>query len=207
MDRVDLRSLDAAQLDGLRELANIGAGHAATALSQLMHRRVMITVPEATVLRLAEVDRLAGDPSAPVAAVIMKILGDVTGRMLQVFPADAAARLAAAVLGTGLPSFPDEFDELHRSALMEVGNIIVGAHLNALSDFMGMLLIMSTPDAAVDMAGAVLTTSYLNFGNATDEVFCLNTELLVDDARITGHFLLIPDDVSLPVILRQLRLA
>jgi hypothetical protein len=56
------------------------------------------------------------------------------------------------------------------------------------------------------MAGAVMTTSYLNFGSATDEVFCMNTELIMDDDRIHAHFLFIPDDVSLSVILRRLKL-
>jgi chemotaxis protein CheC len=203
---MDLRSLNAAQLDALREVANIGAGHAATALSQLTGRRIMITVPDIRVVRLEDVDGLVGEPAEVVAAVMMKVLGDATGRTVQIFPGDAAVKLTSTVLRTEEPVFPDGFDEMHRSALMEIGNIIVGAHLSALSDFMGMLLIMSAPAATVDMAGAVMTTSYLNFGSATDEVFCMNTELMMEDERIHAHFLLIPDDVSLRVILRQLKL-
>jgi chemotaxis protein CheC len=204
---MDLRSLDEAQLDGLREVANIGAGHAATALSKLMKRRVMIAVPSVRIVRLEDVDSMVGDPAATVAAVVMKILGDATGRTLQVFPAAAATRLTSMVLGTEEPVFPAGFDALHRSALMEIGNIIVGAHLSALSDFMGILLIMSSPDAAVDMAGAVMATSYLNFGGVTDEVFCLETQLTMEEELIRAHLLLIPDEASLPFILRRLRLA
>jgi chemotaxis protein CheC len=204
---MDLRSLDHAQLDALREVANIGAGHAATALSELTQRRVMITVPAVRIVRLEEVDRITGDPTEVVAAVVMRILGDATGRTVQLFPAAAAAKLTGSVLRSAPAAFPTGFDDMHRSALTEIGNIIVGAHLSALSEFMGMLLIMSAPAATVDMAGAVMTTSYLNFGSSTDEVFCLDTELIMDGDRITAHFLLIPDDVSLPVILRQLKLA
>jgi chemotaxis protein CheC len=203
---MDLRTLDAAQLDALREVANIGAAHAATALSQIARRRVMITVPDIRIVRLEEVDRIVGEPAAVVAAVMMKILGDATGRTVQIFHGDAAARLASTVLGTPPPAFPDGFDDVHQSALMEICNIVVGAHLTALSDFMGMLLITSAPAATVDMAGAVMTTSYLNFGSATDEVFCMNTELIMDDDKIHADFLFIPDDVSLGVILRQLKL-
>lgn len=204
---MDLRLLDESQLDAMREVANIGAGHAATALSEMTNRRILISVPEVRIMRLEEVDRMLGEPAEVVAAVMMKVLGDVTGRTVQVFPADTAVRLTSLVMNGEAPEFPGGFGEVHRSALKEIGNIIVGAHLNALSDFMGMLLIMSTPGIAVDMAGAVLTTSYLNFGDSKDYVFCVNTVMLMDEEQLRAHFLLIPDDVALNVILRGMKLA
>jgi chemotaxis protein CheC len=204
---MDLRSLDASQLDAMREIANIGAGHAATALSEMTNRVIMIEVPEVSVVRLEEVDTVIGEPGDVVAAVMMRVLGDVTGRTVQIFPAESAVRLTTIMLGGPEPSFPNGFDELHQSTLREVGNIIVGAYLNALSDFMGMLLIMSAPAIAIDMAGAVMTTSYLNFGDEKDFVFCVNTVMIMGDAEVRAHFLLIPDDVSLKVMLREMKLA
>jgi chemotaxis protein CheC len=204
---MDLRSLDASQLDAMREIANIGAGHAATALSEMTNRVIMIEVPEVSVVRLEEVDTVIGEPGDVVAAVMMRVLGDVTGRTVQIFPAESAVRLTTIMLGGPEPSFPNGFDELHQSTLREVGNIIVGAYLNALSDFMGMLLIMSAPAIAIDMAGAVMTTSYLNFGDEEDFVFCVNTVMIMGDAEVRAHFLLIPDDVSLKVMLREMKLA
>jgi chemotaxis protein CheC len=204
---MDLNALDHTQLDAIREVANIGAGHAATALSQMMNRVIMIDVPEVTITRLEEVDRILGDPEEVVAAVMMKVLGDVTGRTVQVFPGESAVKLTSILLERSEPEFPDGFDALHRATLKEVGNIIVGAYLTALSDFMGMLLIMSTPAIAVDMAGAVMTTSYLNFGDEKDHVICVKTVMFLDGDAVRAHFLLIPDDVSLKVILRQMKLA
>lgn len=204
---MDLNALDHTQLDALREVANIGAGHAATALSQMMDRVIMIDVPEVTITRLEDVDRILGDPEEVVAAVMMKVLGDVTGRTVQVFPGESAVKLTSILLERSEPQFPDGFDDLHRTTLKEVGNIIVGAYLTALSEFMGMLLIMSTPAIAVDMAGAVMTTSYLNFGDEKDHVICVKTVMYLDDEAVRAHFLLIPDDVSLQVILRQMKLA
>lgn len=201
---MDLRSLSESQLDAMREIANIGAGHAATALSEMTSRVIMISVPEVRVIKLEEVDRLLGEPDDVVAAVMMKVLGDVTGRTVQVFPGDSAVRLTALMLGGEQPAFPDGFGEMHQSTLKEIGNIIVGGYLNALSDFMGMLLIMSAPAIAIDMAGAVMTTSYLNFGDEKDFVFCINTEMTMGDEQVSAHFLLIPDDASLQVMLRAL---
>jgi chemotaxis protein CheC len=204
---MDLRQLGESQLDAVRELANIGAGHAATALSQVLNRVIMINVPEVRIVRIEEVDGLLGDADEVVAAVMMKVLGDATGRTIQVFPGDSAVKLTSVMLSCPEPAFPAGFDEMHQSALKEVSNIIVGAYLNALSDFMGMLLIMSVPAMAIDMAGAVLTTSYLNFGDSKDYVFSVATEMMLGDEQVRAYFLLIPDDASLQVILRQVNLA
>lgn len=204
---MDLRSLDSSQLDAMREIANIGAGHAATALSQMTHRTIMIDVPEVRIIRLEDVGTITGEPDDVVAAVVMKVLGDVTGRTLQIFPGASAVKLVSIVTGESEPDFPDGFDEEHQATLKEIGNIIVGAYLNALSDFMGLLLIMSVPAIAIDMVGAVMTTSYLNFGHEQDYVLCVNTEMIMGEDHIRGHFLLMPDDASLQIMLRGMKLA
>jgi chemotaxis protein CheC len=203
---MDIRELDAAQLDAIREIANIGAGHAATALSQMTNRLVMIDVPEVSIVPLEEIDRVLGAPDEVMAAVMMKMLGDLTGRTVQLFPAATAVRLTAIMVGGPDPAFPDAFPDAHQSALKEVGNIIVGAYLNALSEFTGKLLLMSVPGFAIDMAAAIMATTYLNFGDARDYVFCVNTRMHLGDDHLRAHFLLIPDEASLQVILQEMRL-
>jgi chemotaxis protein CheC len=204
---VDPRFLDAAQLDAVQAVANVGAGHAAAALSEMTRRAITISVAEVRVVRLEEVDRLVEEPGEVAAVVMMKMLGDITGRAIQIFPGHAAAKVTHLLLGGAPPRFPDGFDEMHQSAVTEVANIMAGAYLTALSELMGMLVIMSTPSVAIDMVGAVMATSYLNFGEARDNVFCVSTELLMDKEQVRAHFLLIPDEVSLQVILDRLKLA
>src|SRR2546429_7970005 len=89
----DVRDLKELQIDALREVANIGAGHAATALSQLTNRRIMISVPQINIARLEEVPNLLGHPQEVVAAVLMHMLGDLTGRTLLLFPESVGRRL------------------------------------------------------------------------------------------------------------------
>jgi chemotaxis protein CheC len=202
---MDLRALDSSQLDAMREIANIGAGHAATALSKMTDRVIMIDVPEVSIIRLEDVGSVTGEPDDVVAAVMMKVLGDVTGRTVQIFPGPSAVKLVALVSGIE-PEFPGGFTDAHEATLKEIGNIIVGAYLNALSEFMGLLLIMSVPAIAIDMAGAVMTTSYLNFGEEQDHVLCVNTGMIIGDEHIRGHFLLIPDAASLQIMLREMKL-
>lgn len=206
---MDPRDLGPRQLDGLREVANIGAGHAATALSQMINDRVLISVPAIKVVQLEEVPELIGAPDQVVSAVMMKLIGDVTGRTVQMFPGPTASAMVGALLGRDGLRFPEDFAENEQSALKEVSNILVGAYINALSEFMGMMLIMSPPAIAIDTASAVLTSSYLNIGSEDDYVFCVNTQLLMGNARddFGAHFLVVPDDASLRAMLKALRLS
>ncbi len=203
----DVRNLKALQLDALREVANIGAGHAATALSQLTDRTIMISVPEITVSRLEDVPDLVGDVDDPVVAILMHMLGDLTGRTLLFMPEDDAKILCDLIhkreLGTTVA-----FGEFEESSLREAANILAGAYLSALAEFLGMMLLPSVPSLVIDLAGAVLTTAYLNFGQDRDFVLCVHTDLEFRDERrrLSGHFLLLPDVASLKAIFDAVRL-
>lgn len=198
----DLRTLKALQLDALREVANIGAGHAATALSQMIGETIMISVPRINVSRLEELPAQLAAPDEPVAAVLMQMIGDLTGRTLLVFPRRTAARLAEMLLDKH--SSTEEFSEMEQSAIKEAGNILSSAYMNALSDFMGMMLLPSPPSLAIDMSAAVLTSAYLQVGSDKDFVFCVESEFLMNDTdeKLRGFFLLLPDPASLLAILK-----
>jgi chemotaxis protein CheC len=202
-----LRNLKANQLDALREVANIGAGHAATALSQMTGQTIMISVPEITIAALEDVPPHVSGPEEPVAAVLMHMLGDLTGRTLLVFPSATALRLSELMLRRAKGSSP-VLGELEQSAIKEAGNILSGAYMNALSDFMGMVLLPSPPSLAIDMSAAVLSTAYLQFGSDKDFVVCVESEFIMTDVgeRLRGFFLLLPDAPSLMSILRALKL-
>ena len=206
---VDVRELGTLQLDGLREVANIGAGHAATALSQLTNRRIMVGVPQVKVLRIDEISEMIGTGEDVVAAVAMQMLGDLTGRTVQIFPKDTAERVAGILIGRDAVDFPEGFGELEQSALKEVGNILGGAYLNALSDFLGLLLLLSVPGLAMDVTAAVLKSVFLEFQEDRDYVFVVETVFNMDEAEqeLHGHFLLVPDEASIDVLLRAIRLA
>jgi chemotaxis protein CheC len=204
----DMRSLNANQLDALREVANIGAGHAATALSTMTGGTIMISVPTINIARLEEVPPQISAPEEPVAAVLMNMLGDLTGRTLLVFPKPTAIRLSELMLRRPQGS-SRELGELEQSAIKEAGNILSGAYMNALSDFMGLMLLPSPPSLAIDMSAAVLTTAYLQFGSDRDYVFCVESEFYMKDIdeHLRGFFLLLPDMASLQAILRAIRVA
>ncbi len=202
----DLRNLQPVQIDALREVANIGAGHAATALSQMTGQTIMISVPRINIARLEDITTQITAPEEPVAAVLMHMLGDLTGRTLLVFPRPTAIRLSELMLRRPEGSSKG-LGELEQSAIKEAGNILSGAYMNALSDFMGMMLLPSPPSLAVDMSQAVLSTAYVQFGADRDYVFCVESEFYMKDIdeHLRGFFLLLPDTPSLQAILRAIK--
>ena len=200
----DIRKLKALQLDALREVANIGAGHAATALSQMTGHTIMISVPQINIAPLEDIPNQVGIDEEPVAAVLMKILGDLTGLALLVFPQPTAQRVA------GLMMKRDEvttLGELEQSALREAGNILSAAYLNALSEFMGMILLPSPPTLAIDMSDAVMSSTFVEMAQGADYVFCVETEFRLTELNesLRGFFLLMPDVGSLTAMLRAIR--
>lgn len=207
-DLIDLRSLTPIHLDALREVANIGAAHAATALSQMTRETILISVPTINIARIEELPPQLTEPEEPVAAVLMNMLGDLSGRTLLVFPYRTAIRLSELMLRRAAGS-ATELGELEQSAVKEAGNILSGAYMNALSDFMGMVLLPSPPSLAVDYSTAVLSTAYLQFSDDRDFVFCVESEFYMQDSgeRLRGFFLLMPDLASLHAMLRAIRVA
>ncbi|UCC74754.1 MAG: chemotaxis protein CheC [Gemmatimonadota bacterium] len=202
----ETRELHYKELDALREVANVGAGHAATALSQLTNRRIMIEVPKVEICTIEVAASAVGDGGV-VAAVLMHVLGDLTGRSLLLFEKDLALRLADMLLSRE-PGTTRVFAELEQSALKETANILTGAYLNGLSDMLGLMLIPSVPSLAIDLSTAILSTAYLNFAYEQGQVIILDTRFRFEpgDASMSGHFVLLPDPASLEVILKSARL-
>jgi len=204
----DVRALSPQQLDALREVANIGAGHAATALSQMIGGTIMISVPRINITSIEEIPAQVSGPEEPVAAVLMHMLGDLTGRTLLVFPKRTAMRMSELMLRRPKGSAED-LGVLEQSAVKEAGNILSGQYMNALSEFMGMILLPSPPSLAIDMSAAVLTTTYLQWAPDREHVISVESEFLLSDTeeRLRGFFLLLPDPASLQAILRAIRMA
>jgi chemotaxis protein CheC len=192
------KALDSLQLDGLREAATIGAGHAATALSQLTSRIVRINVPRVHVISTAELDLELSAQGSGYIAVTMGMLGDVAGQTVQIFPKLSARRLTALLLET------DEngsTEELEQSTLCEVGNIIVGAYLDALSRMMSLLMFMSIPQISVDKI--IPFSGY----QPSDRIICFHTDLDLGEEHFAATFLFMPNEATVGAMLRSMQLA
>lgn len=197
----EVLKLSALQLDALREIGNVGAGNAATALSQVINRKIDMSVPKVSILPLGDVPDVVGGPDVMVAGVFLRVFGPAPGSILFLLPRDSAFYLVDMVMGRGDGSTTTTLNSMDESALMEIGNILAGAYLNALSHFTNLTMLQSIPALAVDMAGAILSIILAQLGQLGDYALVIETEFTTEKEGVSGHFFLIPDPGSLQTIL------
>lgn len=194
-------------LDILKEIGNIGAGHAATALSKLLRRPIDMNVPNVKMVSFDEITNFIGGAETIVAAVFFRIEGDAPGSMFFMLELEQASKLMSQV--TGMPIHLEEppYDELAMSALQEVGNILTGSYLSALADFTKLNLQPSVPAVGIDMAGALINYGLIQISQVSDFAVVINTVFMEEDtvsSVINGQVLLLPDPESFSTIFSAL---
>ncbi len=191
------------QMDVLREVGNIGAGHAATALSKLLGKPVDMDVPRVNLVPFDDIAEQVGGAEAVVAAVFLRVEGDAPGNLFFLLSIDSAKQLLLELLametGEGSP-----FTELEVSALSEIGNILAGSYLSSLADLTRLNLSPTVPGFAVDMAGAILAYGLLQFGDMGDKALLIETSFFDGIDRVEGNLFLIPDPEAFATIFASL---
>jgi len=197
-----------AQLDALREMSNIGMGHAATALSQMLGETLYIRVPKVTITDVEKVPDFLGGPEQLVAGVILQVLGDARGLVLMVFPEESAIELLRRVVSR-TPS-QQVLDEIEESTLKEIGNILASAYLSALGSLVNKVLIPSIPQFAYDMVGAVIDAVLGDLIQQGEQAVMLEAVVYGNNSEqsdLNGHFFLIPDRESLRTLFEAVGVA
>jgi len=188
------------EIDALKEIGNIGAGNAATALSMMLSQRISIKVPQVKIIPFDEVSESVGGPEQLVVGIFLRISGDIDGNILIVIAEEDAYTLAKTLLKEDREIYRD-FSELEQSALTELGNIIGSSYVAALSELSKLSLRISVPSMAFDMAGAIISFPLSLYGYLGDTAFLIETEFVEGLAGIKLHYFMIPDDNSLKRLL------
>ncbi|GIO10880.1 CheY-P phosphatase CheC [Cohnella xylanilytica] len=183
------------KMDVLREVGNIGAGHAATALSRLLDKPIDMAVPTVSFVPFESIADRAGGPEEVVVAIFLRVDGDAPGNMFFLMSRPQARRLLQGLAGFEA-SGEDAYSELELSALCEIGNILAGSYLTSLADLTGLSMSPTVPSIAVDMAGAILTYGLLQFGTMGDDALLIDTTFLKGEEEAEGQFFFIPDPES-----------
>ena len=190
--------------DVLKEIGNIGAGNAMTALSQMLQCKVDMKVPQVKLLEFSQVGQMMGGEEQIMVGVFLGVEGDITGSMMFMVEEKSARHLIQKITMGMLPE-GSEFEEMGLSAMREVGNIISGAYLNSLSTLTNMKVYPTPPALTVDMAGAILSVPAIQFGIYGDKILMIQSQFY-DEIELDGYFILIPDIESYAKILTALGL-
>ncbi len=195
--------LNEKQLDALREISNIGAGNAATALSQMIGKTIKLKVPNVRAIPFNEVANVVGGSEALVAGLFLRVYGDTKGNILMIFPAVSAVSLVEMLLGKKVSSNL-KFNEMEDSVIKEIGNILASSYLGSIGQVLNINLVPSVPGSSYDMAGAVIDYILIELCHTGDTALLIDTEFIEDSNSINGHFFLIPDPASLETILKAM---
>lgn len=198
-------SLSPYQLDAFKEITNIGAGNAATALAEILSDRVSMSVPYLEILDINEMSTLLGGLENEVAGVLLKMYGDIEGMIMFILDKQFCHTLLSVLLNKNIESF-NEIDEMDLSLFQEMGNIIVSGYANALAMMLDMEIKISIPETAIDMAGAILSYPAQYFGTMGDKVLFVKEDFQSETATITSHLLIMPQSESFNIIMNKLDL-
>ena len=191
------------EIDTLREIGSIGTGNAATSLSQMLGCEVRITLPEVRIMGYNEAIDWIGGPEAITAGVLVGISGEINGIMLSVQPLEFVNLIMSHMLDKELTSY-EQMEDLERSALIEIGNIMISTFINALSGLAGISVELSVPSMTVDMQGAILAVPMAEYGGQTDYLMTIGSNFMINNHKVPCRLLLSPDVRSLNYLLRKL---
>ncbi len=199
----NIDQLTSMEIDTLREIGSIGTGNAATALSQMMNKEIRITLPEVRIMEYNEAIEWIGGPEEVTAGVLVKMSNDIGGIMLSVQKLELVNVVLNAMLGQSIDSY-DNLTELERSAMVEIGNIMISSFINAMSGLAGLNIKLTVPAFAVDMQGAILTVPMAEYGGMSDYLMSIGGNFVCDGKEVPCHLILSPDLRSLDFLLRKL---
>lgn len=203
---IDISNINSFHLDVLKEIGNIGAGNAATALAKLLDKKIDMKVPQIRVMKFSEVSDVLGGAETEVVGILLGVTGDINGNILFVLDLISARRLVNILMGNPVNQ-EITFDSMECSALQEIGNILAGSYLSSLSNLTNLKILSDIPGLAIDMAGAILSVPTIEFGKSSDTALYIENEFLYGSDSVIGDFFLVPDEASYIRLLKALGVA
>jgi chemotaxis protein CheC len=199
----DYNNLNDFQMDILREIGNIGAGNAATALSEFLCDKVILTAPELHVIDVDKMADLLGGPENEAVGILIEMKLDIKGMLMFILDKKFTHLLINVLLNENSEGF-ENITDMGMSALMEIGNILSGSYVNAISAMTGLNIGLSTPQISIDMVGSILSYPAAVFGEMGDKLLLIEENFISKMNTVKSYLLIIPDLKSLEIILKIL---
>jgi chemotaxis protein CheC len=196
-------SLNPMHFDVLTELGNIGSGNAANALSNMTQQKIQIKVPEVSVLKFNEVVQFFGGAETLAAGLLVSLSENIEGMILYLFGNDFVNEILNVFFGKQVDNLIT-LDDMDKSAMLEIGNIMAASYVNAISQMTGLFIDISVPDLSIDMAGAMLAVPAIEFANIGDSVLFINDTFIINNKEVDSHMILVPTIESLTTLFSKL---
>ena len=195
------------QLDALREIGNIGSGNAASALAQFLNRKIDMSVPNASIMDLNDIPKIVGGPNTPLLGIFLKIMGEISGRFLLLIPESTSIKILKTLMPGCEVTTLIKMGEMESSCMREIGNILAGAFLNALSVITQTPMLNSLPSLNFDYAGAMIDNVVADMTAVSDKVLMMETSFIEEQEDMKIHIFILPAPDSLKLLLQKIGVA
>lgn len=205
MGKFSFDNINSMYFDILKEIGNIGAGNATTAVATMLNLTIEMKVPKVELKAVEDLGSSICPEEETIVGIFLEVQQDISGSIMFLMRLDSAHYLVDRLMGGmgGGAGEGAEFSEMELSAMKEIGNIIAGSYLSALSSMTNLVIAPSIPYISVDMAAAILSVPAIQFGQFGDNALMIQTEFGAD-VMIDGYFILLPDEDSYDKILESL---
>lgn len=202
MSKFSLEEVNGMYCDVLKEIGNVGAGNATTAIARMLGIRIDMNVPSVRLLDVSQLGSAVGGEEETIIGIFLEVQNDIEGSMMFLLNIESGHYMVNKLMGRD-PSYREPFSEMDLSALKEIGNIIAASYLTALATMTKMSLSPSVPYIAVDMAASILSVPAIQFGQFGDKALLIETQICAD-IQMEGYFILMPEQESYEKILSSL---
>jgi len=196
------------QLDSLRELGNIGSGNAVVALSELINKRVEVSLTGIKIIHFWDLNKIFPDPDAEIFGICSNIKGEHNLTLLQIFTKESIINIINIISENSIENINniEELDDLTKSTISEIGNILAGHYASSLANLMSIKLIPDVPDLALDTIGAICNSVAANYSKLTDSIIIINTKIKIEELNIDGIICFIPSVETIERIFKILNI-
>ena len=191
------------QIDVLREIGNIGAGNAATALATMLDEKVDISVPKVRITDFDTAVNALGGAETLTVGVLVNFMGEATGMIMFLLRMEDARNILQILVG-GDPEESGELDDLKLSAIKEIGNILGSSYINSIATLTGMSIQISIPYIAIDMAGALMSVPVIEFGSVGDKVMFIEENFIAEDNQLNSNVIMFAEMETIKTIMERL---
>ncbi len=203
MSILNLEQLNDMHIDVLKEIGNIGAGNAATSLSQMLNTTVDMTVPTVRILDINDAANALGGPENAVIGILAKLYGEIEGIMMFIIEQSIAKTALLSLLGEEEIRC-ENLTEMELSAISEIGNIMIAAYTGSIGTLSQLNIKTSVPAITVDMVGAILSVPAIEMSSVSDKIIFIEDDFLSDDRNVTANMMLVPTMDSLGRLMQKL---
>lgn len=194
------------QIDVLKEIGNIGAGNAATALATMTGQTIDMSVPMVKMLKYSELVALLGGPENLIVGILIDVIGDLEGTIMFLLEKEFTHEVINTLLGTSVEDF-GQMSEMDLSVIQEIGNILSASYINAIASLTGLNINISVPAISVDMAGAILSVPAIKYGEVGDSVLIIEGAFIGQEkisSLVSTKLILILEESSLTLLMERL---